>query len=105
VRAAGFIRSRVSVSVFHEHSFLNAEFVIVGGGAVGVGCAYALAKAGKTDVLVLERADEVGAVTTSAGRRPVRTGPRFRRAHPAAGDAFRGHVPRTAGQRRETRSA
>lgn len=45
----------------------NAEYIIIGGGAVGVGCAYALAKAGKTDVLVLERADEVGAVTTSQG--------------------------------------
>lgn len=48
-------------------SLSNAEFVIVGGGAVGVGCAYALAKAGRTDVLVLERADDVGAVTTSQG--------------------------------------
>ena len=45
----------------------NSEIIIVGGGAVGVGCAYALAKAGKTDVLVLERADDVGAVTTSQG--------------------------------------
>ena len=45
----------------------NSEFIIVGAGAVGVGCAYALAKAGQTDVLVLERADEVGAVTTSQG--------------------------------------
>ncbi len=45
----------------------NAEIIIIGAGAVGVGCAYALAKAGKTDVLVLERADEVGAVTTSQG--------------------------------------
>ena len=45
----------------------DSEFVIVGGGAVGVGCAYALAKAGKTDVLVIERADDVGAVTTSQG--------------------------------------
>lgn len=45
----------------------DSEIIIVGGGAVGVGCAYALAKAGKTDVLVLERADDVGAVTTSQG--------------------------------------
>ncbi|HTH46970.1 MAG TPA: FAD-dependent oxidoreductase [Candidatus Limnocylindria bacterium] len=45
----------------------NAEFIIIGAGAVGVGCAYALAKAGKTDVLVLERADDVGAVTTAQG--------------------------------------
>ena len=45
----------------------RAQIVIVGGGAVGVGCAYALARAGHTDVLVLERADDVGAVTTSQG--------------------------------------
>ncbi len=45
----------------------NAEIIIIGAGAVGVGCAYALAKAGKTDVLVLDRADDVGAVTTSQG--------------------------------------
>ena len=32
----------------------NAEFIIIGGGAVGCGVAYALAKAGKTDVLLLE---------------------------------------------------
>jgi glycine/D-amino acid oxidase-like deaminating enzyme len=48
-------------------SIPDSEFIIVGGGAVGVGCAYALAKAGKTDVLVLERADDVGQVTTSQG--------------------------------------
>lgn len=45
----------------------SAEMVIIGGGAVGVGCAYALAKAGCKDVLVLERADDVGMVTTSQG--------------------------------------
>jgi len=45
----------------------DSEIIIIGGGAVGVGCAYALAKAGKTDVLVLERADDVGAITTSQG--------------------------------------
>ncbi len=45
----------------------DAEIIIIGGGAVGVGCAYALAKAGWTDILVLERADEVGAITTSQG--------------------------------------
>jgi len=45
----------------------NAEYVIVGGGAVGLGCAYALAKAGRTDVLLLDRADDVGQVTTSQG--------------------------------------
>lgn len=45
----------------------NSEIIIVGAGAVGLGCAFALAKAGKTDVLVLERADEVGSVTTAQG--------------------------------------
>jgi glycine/D-amino acid oxidase-like deaminating enzyme len=45
----------------------SAEIVVIGGGAVGLGCAYALAKAGKTDTLVLERADDVGQVTTSQG--------------------------------------
>ena len=43
------------------------EFVIIGGGAVGCGVAYSLAKAGKTDVLLIERADDVGEVTTSQG--------------------------------------
>jgi glycine/D-amino acid oxidase-like deaminating enzyme len=45
----------------------RAEFVIVGGGAVGCGVAYSLAKAGKTDVLLLERAADVGQVTTGQG--------------------------------------
>ena len=45
----------------------NAEFIIIGGGAVGCGIAYALAKAGHSDVLLLDRADDVGAVTTSQG--------------------------------------
>jgi len=45
----------------------NAEIIIIGGGAVGVGCAYALAKAGKTDILLLERSEDVGTVTTSQG--------------------------------------
>ena len=49
------------------NSIPNSEIIIIGGGAVGVGCAYALAKAGQTDVLVLERADDVGAVTTAQG--------------------------------------
>ena len=43
------------------------EFVIVGGGAVGCGVAFSLAQAGKSDVLVVERADALGAVTTSQG--------------------------------------
>jgi len=45
----------------------DCETIVIGGGAVGLGCAYALAKAGQHNVLVLERADEVGAVTTSQG--------------------------------------
>src|SRR4029077_828672 len=45
----------------------NCEIVIIGGGAVGCGCAYALAKAGKTDILLIERAGDVGQVTTSQG--------------------------------------
>src|SRR5688572_22790967 len=45
----------------------NAEIVIVGGGAVGCGVAYALAKAGKTDILLLERAEDLGQATTSQG--------------------------------------
>jgi len=44
-----------------------AEFIIIGGGAIGCGVAYALAKAGKKDILLLERADDVGQVTTSQG--------------------------------------
>ena len=54
-------------SIFHV---LTSQFLIHHCGrrhAVGVSCAYALAKAGRTDVLVLERADEVGSVTTSQG--------------------------------------
>jgi len=45
----------------------NAEIIIVGGGAIGCGVAYALAKAGKNDILVIERADDVGQATTSQG--------------------------------------
>ena len=45
----------------------NADIIIIGGGAVGLGIAYALAKAGKTDILLLERAAGVGQVTTSQG--------------------------------------
>ena len=45
----------------------NAEIIIIGGGAIGCGVAYALAKAGKTDILLVERADDVGQVTTSQG--------------------------------------
>jgi len=45
----------------------RAQFVIVGGGAVGCGVAYELAKAGCKDILLLERADELGQITTSQG--------------------------------------
>jgi glycine/D-amino acid oxidase-like deaminating enzyme len=42
----------------------HAEFVVIGGGAVGCAVAYSLAKAGKTDVLLLEKEPTVAAVTT-----------------------------------------
>ena len=45
----------------------RAQLVIVGGGAVGCGVAYELAKAGCKDILLLERADELGQITTSQG--------------------------------------
>jgi glycine/D-amino acid oxidase-like deaminating enzyme len=45
----------------------ESEIVIVGGGAVGLGVAYTLARAGKTDVLLVEREADVGQVTTSQG--------------------------------------
>src|SRR6266850_2234065 len=45
----------------------SAEIIIIGGGAIGCGVAYALAKAGQTDLLLLERANDVGQVTTSQG--------------------------------------
>src|SRR5213083_485168 len=45
----------------------NSEIIIVGGGAIGCGVAYALAQAGQTDILLIERADDVGQVTTSQG--------------------------------------
>jgi len=45
----------------------SSEFIIIGGGAVGCGVAYALAKAGQTDVVLLERGADVGQATTSQG--------------------------------------
>src|SRR5690349_25132424 len=48
-------------------SISNAEIIIVGGGAIGCGVAYALAEAGKKDILLLERAGQLGQVTTSQG--------------------------------------
>jgi len=43
----------------------DAEIIIVGGGAVGCGVAYSLAKTGKTDLLLLEREPTLAAMTTS----------------------------------------
>lgn len=48
-------------------SLPDAETVIIGGGAVGCGVAYALAKAGFRDLLLLERDVQLGLVTTSQG--------------------------------------
>ena len=45
----------------------RAQNVIVGGGAVGCGVAYSLAEAGFKDILLLERAEDLGQVTTSQG--------------------------------------
>src|SRR4029079_9415888 len=42
----------------------QAEIVVIGGGAVGCAVAYSLAKAGKTDVLLLEKEATVAAATT-----------------------------------------
>jgi glycine/D-amino acid oxidase-like deaminating enzyme len=48
-------------------SLPDAQTIIVGGGAIGCGAAYALAKAGQKDILVLERADALAEATTSQG--------------------------------------
>lgn len=45
----------------------DAEFIIIGGGAVGCGVAYTLMRAGIKDILLIERAADVGQVTTSQG--------------------------------------
>jgi len=42
----------------------QAEIVVIGGGAVGCAVAYSLAKAGKRDILLLEKEPTVAAVTT-----------------------------------------
>ncbi|MDC0936676.1 FAD-dependent oxidoreductase [Pirellulales bacterium] len=42
----------------------QAEIVVIGGGAVGCAVAYSLAQAGKTDVLLLEKAESLAAATT-----------------------------------------
>jgi glycine/D-amino acid oxidase-like deaminating enzyme len=49
------------------NSLTSAEIIIVGGGAIGCGVAYALAEAGKADILLLERGEQLGQVTTSQG--------------------------------------
>src|SRR4051795_12972469 len=45
----------------------DAEFVIIGGGAVGCGVAYSLARAGVKDILLVERAADVAQATTAQG--------------------------------------
>lgn len=45
----------------------DSEIIIIGGGAVGCGVAYSLAKAGHKDILLVERAADVGQVTTMQG--------------------------------------
>ncbi len=42
----------------------QAEIVVIGGGAVGCGVAYSLAKAGKTDVILVEKESNLAAATT-----------------------------------------
>ena len=48
-----------------QSEIASAEYVIIGGGAVGCGVAYSLAKAGKTDVLLLEKGPTLASATTS----------------------------------------
>jgi len=43
----------------------SAQIVVIGGGAVGCSVAYHLAKAGKTDVLLVEKEPSLAAVTTA----------------------------------------
>ena len=45
----------------------NSETIIIGGGAIGCGVACALARGGRGDILLLERAEDVGQVTTAQG--------------------------------------
>jgi glycine/D-amino acid oxidase-like deaminating enzyme len=45
----------------------DAEFVIIGGGAVGCGVAYTLARGGVRDILLVERAADVAQITTAQG--------------------------------------
>jgi glycine/D-amino acid oxidase-like deaminating enzyme len=45
----------------------RAQYLIIGGGAVGCGVAYSLAEAGCKDILLVEKANELGQITTSQG--------------------------------------
>jgi glycine/D-amino acid oxidase-like deaminating enzyme len=45
----------------------DAEYIIVGGGAIGCGVAYSLARAGVTNLMLLERAADVAQVTSAQG--------------------------------------
>ena len=45
----------------------DAEYIIIGGGAVGCGVAYSLARRGVTDILLVERAADVAQVTSAQG--------------------------------------
>src|SRR5215212_1794281 len=45
----------------------DAEYIIIGGGAVGCGVAYSIVQAGKTDILLIERAADVAQVTSAQG--------------------------------------
>jgi glycine/D-amino acid oxidase-like deaminating enzyme len=48
-------------------SIADAEIVVIGGGAVGCGVAYSLARAGQKDILLLEREGDIAQVTTAQG--------------------------------------
>ena len=45
----------------------DAEFIVIGGGAIGCGVAYSLARAGITNLLIVERAADVAQVTSAQG--------------------------------------
>src|SRR5258708_34533134 len=45
----------------------DSEIVIIGGGVIGCGAAYALAQTGHSNILLIERSEDVGEVTTSQG--------------------------------------
>jgi glycine/D-amino acid oxidase-like deaminating enzyme len=47
--------------------FAESEIVIIGGGAIGCAVAFSLARAGRTDILLIEREGDVGQVTTAQG--------------------------------------